>query len=70
MTVRRIDAEIGALLLFDEELATTLEAYRDLPAAAASLSRPASARELARRSRLSAHERIAETRERREIFGR
>jgi len=69
VTVRRIDAEIAMSLMSEQELATMLHEFRDQPAAAASLSRPAAARELARRSRLSAHERMAEARERRQIRG-
>lgn len=67
VTVRRTEAEIAALLMSDQELATMLEAYRDQPAAAASISRPATVRELARRSRMSAHARMADVRERMRI---
>lgn len=69
LTLRRTKAELDMLLMAEPVLVNMLRECRDQPAAVGSITRPAAARELARRSLLTAHERVAEARERAEILG-
>ena len=64
IAARRIEAELKALLLSDQELWDLFVRLRDAHIARLSIVLPAAAQELARRRSLSAHQRIAETRAR------
>ena len=61
---RRLENEIEMLLSSDGELTAVLGSLRDMPAIIGCSVRSAAASEIARRSTLSAHRRIAEARER------
>lgn len=63
----RVIAELEMLLCADDELEAILHEARDIPAIHGSIARPAAVRELARRSHLSSHQRIAEFVERRKL---
>jgi hypothetical protein len=64
IAARRIEAELKALLLSDQELWDLFVRLRDAHSTRLSIVLPATAQELARRRSVSAHRRIAETRAR------
>ena len=63
-SLKRIDATIDVLMMTDSELCEISRRYREMPAYACGITRPALVAESARRSTLSGHEHLAEVAER------